>query len=400
MSTKKEEENEYESLKEYATDRQIEYLDSIIKEGSITKGAAALGLSKSTVTRGLKSMRARAASKGYSEAAGINTPVPEGFKYTGFTTLRKGDGSVALRWEMCRADTAKQLELLYNSLHDSFSSFKGMAPLVAKPKFLDENLLAVYPMGDPHFGMFAWAKETGASFDIKIAERNLKAAVDQLVQGAPPAKQAILLNLGDFFHSDTMSNRTSRSGHSLDVDTRWGKILMIGIKTMIHCILRALEKHETVIVKNLIGNHDDHTAQMLAISLNMYFHNNDRVTIDISPNKFWYYIFGKTLIGSTHGDTAKFKDLPSIMSTDVPKLWGDTIYRYWYTGHIHSQNVQEFRGCVCESFRTLATRDAWHSAEGYRSGQDMKMIVLHKEYGEIGRSTRSLHMIMESADGS
>ena len=81
------------------------------------------------------------------------------------------------------------------------------------------------------------------------------------------------------------------------------------------------------------------------------------------------------------------------MAADRAEDWGDTEYRYWYTGHIHSKNSMEFPGCTWESFRTLAAKDAWHSAMGYRSGRDMNSITLHKEYGEVGRNTASIKMI-------
>jgi hypothetical protein len=48
-----------------------------------------------------------------------------------------------------------------------------------------------------------------------------------------------------------------------------------------------------------------------------------------------------------------------------------------------------------ESFRTLAAKDAWHSGQGYRSGRDMKCIILHKEFGEIGRQTVNLAMLQK-----
>jgi len=99
------------------------------------------------------------------------------------------------------------------------------------------------------------------------------------------------------------------------------------------------------------------------------------------------------LIGSTHGDMAKPDKLPQIMAADKPKEWGSTKHRYWYTGHIHTRNVIESAGCTWESFRTLAAKDAWHSGMGYRSGRDMCCILLHKDFGEVGRNTASLDLI-------
>ena len=59
---------------------------------------------------------------------------------------------------------------------------------------------------------------------------------------------------------------------------------------------------------------------------------------------FQYFTFGKNLIGVTHGDTAKMPDLGSIMATDRPREWGDSIHRYWLTGHVHHDQVKEYRG--------------------------------------------------------
>jgi hypothetical protein len=165
---------------------------------------------------------------------------------------------------------------------------------------------------------------------------------------------------------------------------------------MIECIYAALEKHKKVIVKNLMGNHDDHTSQALSVAMSLYFHNNPRVEIDDVPAKFWYYSFGSVLIGATHGDTAKPAALPGVMATDQAKAWGESEHRYWYTGHIHTTNKQEFHGCVWESFRTLAARDAWHTAQGYRAGRDMVSITHHKDFGEIERHTMNIAVLRGS----
>jgi hypothetical protein len=142
------------------------------------------------------------------------------------------------------------------------------------------------------------------------------------------------------------------------------------------------------------GNHDKHSAQMLSICLSLFYSNNKRVTVDTSPSYFWYHRHGKVLIGATHGDTCKPDALPSIMADDVSEDWGATAHRYWYTGHIHTHNVKEFRGVIWESFRTLAARDAWHSTKGYGAGRDMYAIVLDAEHGEIERHRCDISRLM------
>jgi hypothetical protein len=55
--------------------------------------------------------------------------------------------------------------------------------------------------------------------------------------------------------------------------------------------------------------------------------------------------------------------------------------------------VKEYRGGVVEYFRTLAARDAWHAGQGYRAGRDMRLIVMHKDYGEVERHRCDVAML-------
>lgn len=360
--------------------------------GSARKVARNLGISHQSVSSAIRTVQRRAALAGIAPEADMEHKAAEGFNVKGTSTLYDKDGNVQIQWVKTQQQKYSPEEIadLFNSV---LSEFQPITPCVTC--HTEEDLMAVYPMGDPHIGMYAWAEESGENFDLDIACENLRKATKYLVERSPGAKTALILNLGDFFHSDNAENRTTRSGNALDVDGRWAKVLKTGIDLMCELVISALEKHEKVIVKNIIGNHDDHSSIFVGIALDKYFKNEERVSVDLSPSKFWYYKFGKILIGSTHGDTAKPNKLPEIMAADKPSEWGDTDYRYWYTGHIHSRNVIEFSGCVWESFRTLAAKDAWHSGAGYRSGRDMCSILLHKDFGEIGRNTVSVKMISD-----
>ena len=81
------------------------------------------------------------------------------------------------------------------------------------------------------------------------------------------------------------------------------------------------------------------------------------------------------------------------MATDRAKDWGETEYRYWATGHIHHDTLKEYPGVKVESFRTIAAKDAYATWNGYRSGQDSKAIVYHKDFGEVERHTVNLRMV-------
>lgn len=318
---------------------------------------------------------------------------PAGFRVNGESILYDAKGDEIARWVKTSADKQRQLDALLAEAAAIAKPFAKSIPRIASPTKVNADLLVVYPMGDPHIGMHAWAEETGTDFNLETAERNLVAAVDHLTSIAPPAEQALIVNLGDFFHTDSFENRTRRSGAVLDTDGRWSKILRCGIRTMKRCVERALERHRKVRVINEIGNHDDQTSLVLSAVLEEAYGNNPRVEVDTSPAAFHYHRFGKVLIGITHGNNTKPDQLGQVMAADRPSDWGETAHRYWYCGHIHHDTVKEVPGCKVESFRTLAPRDAWHASMGYRSGRDMKCLVLHRQHGEIMRHTVEAGML-------
>lgn len=387
-----------ERLKEWATTRQAEYIDAVNLHRSLTAAAKVLGIGESALRGSIKAVRAKAAMSGYAPEADMTREVPRPFVVRGTSNLYGKDGKLKLSWVKTRLDETKAREAIEEWVRWLTEDAKGLAPIAAPPaEQCVEDLLTVYPMGDPHFGMYAWKKETGSDFDLEIAERLTYAAIDRLVSSAPPSKNALVLELGDFFHSDNNSARTERSGNQLDVDTRWARVMQVGLRAMVYVIRKALEKHETVTVRIVAGNHDPHSSFALALGLDAYFHGQERVKVDLSPAPYWYYQFGKVLIGSTHGDLCKPDKLPGIMATDMSVAWGETQFRYFYHGHIHHDSVKEFPGCMIESFRTLAAKDAWHTGAGYRAGRDMRCIVHHKNFGEIERHRCDISMLDQQA---
>jgi len=375
------------------TERQRNILTALIENGgNRRKTAKQIGLAERSLYEMIARVRQYAARHGVSPDHGLTHATPPGFAVKGVSTLYNADGEQTAQWVKTTAE-AERPEALREAILEAFEDYRGRGKVSAAPKHSEADLMTVYPMGDPHLGAYSWAEETGDDFDLKIAEQNLCESVSRLVACSPKSEVGLILNLGDFFHSDTSENRTLRSGHALDVDTRWAKVLRVGVRAMMQCIESACRKHQTVIVKNLIGNHDDHTSQMLSIALGLFYEGNERVIIDESPSKFWFHRFGRVLIGATHGDTCKPTALPGIMAHDRAGDWGETKHRYWYTGHIHSQTVMEFPGVLWESFRTLAGKDAWTASKGYRSGRDMYAIVHAKDHGEVERHRVDIGML-------
>jgi len=370
------------------TETQRETVEACIKAGSATQAAKNLGINIRNVQRTLQRVRTAAASKGYIPEIGVTHSVPNdvgNLKLKGASVYHRATDDSEAYW--AKYDSTKETEERDTIVEAAKDSLKGYKPLakVKAPKKCDKDVLVVYPMGDPHIGMFSWGKETGEDFDLNIAERSLREAMTYLVDKAPSSDTAIILNLGDFFHSDNQRNQTEASGNALDVDGRWSKVLQVGITLMIDCVHLALAKHKKVIVKNTIGNHDNHTSQVLSVCMMHAFSNNPRVEIAEPQKPFFFYQFGKCMIGSTHGHMVKPKKVHGIVTNYQPRMWGETEHRYFYFGHYHHQEVMEENGLTIEIFNTLAAPDAWHFASGYKAKRNMKAIVLHKDFGEIER---------------
>lgn len=382
-----------DKLLTWASPTQRKYYEAIKKYGSIRAASRELNVCFTTIHGCMTSLQSRAAMAGYAPDNDMQHPVPSPFIVRGTSTLYDEDGKAKLQWVKTKLDESKVEAVIREFVASMVQEAKGLSKLIAPPKLAAEDLMVVYPIGDPHFGMYAWAAEAGEDFDTEIAEKITTGAIDRLVAASPSSSTALILPLGDLMHADDSKNRTPQSGNILDVDTRHQRVMRVALRAIKHCIYRALEKHKLVVVRIVRGNHDPHASFAIALALSEFFHNNDRVKVDLSPADFWYHRFGKVLVGVTHGDTVKANDLLGVMASDRPEDWGQTKFRYFYHGHVHNSGVKELPGLLIEWFRTLAPRDAWTSSAGYRAGRDMYAIVLHKDYGEIERHRCDIAML-------
>lgn len=310
---------------------------------------------------------------------------------TGASTLYGPDGEVKLTWvkESAQGRGPEQWAAIFK---EQLADVRPVKP-IGLPKAGSKSLMVTIPIGDHHVGMYSWAEETGDDYDVKIAERLLVSAMHHLIDSVPACDTCLIANVGDFFHYDSHRAETPMNKHALDADTRYAAMIRAGLAMLRTSIDLALAKFRTVHVANAPGNHDPIGALWLSIALRCLYERNPRVIIDQSPGKFAYFEHGKVMLCVTHGDTTKLEKLAGLMAADRPELWGRTVHRYGITGHTHQNRVLEQPGCRIESFRTLAARDAWATAAGYRSGRDMVALVMHRDHGEVGRQRFDVSML-------
>lgn len=328
-----------------------------------------------------------------TRVAGAEEPpapaVPEGHLITRTSTMMRGDGSTVVQWISAAADEQAREEAMRAAWARHAELYAGLAEPAPAPEHVEADMLTLYPLGDPHIGMLAWAPETGDHFDARIACRELLACVRIMVAAAEPSARAIVCNLGDFMHAQDDAAVTPGHGNQLDVDGRYAKVLDAGHVLLRGIVDAALEKHAHVTVRNLPGNHDPRVAAELAMWLRAVYERETRVDVAAPYAAHQYDRHGAVLIGWHHGDRTKPAELPAIMAVDRAKDWGECTERVWHTGHVHHLTRKESPGCVVESHRTIAGPDAWHAGR-YRSARSLCAIGYHATFGEVSRATVNL----------
>ena len=374
------------------SDKERLYIEATIEHGSMRQAAAACSVSAGTVRQAIDRVRTRAAKMGYAPEFDLVRPTTAPFAVKGTSTLYGEDGQPKLQWVKTNLEREAQLEIMKQAVEALCDDVLPVRAISAPPD-VNEQLMSVYPWGDPHVGMYAWADEVGENFDLDIAEADMCNAVDYLVERSPPSKRGVLINLGDFFHYTNMTGTTERSGHILDRDSRTAKMIDVGVRIIKRCLERMREKHEIVELINAPGNHDETFAHFLNVLFRNLYANEHRVIVHDQPTTRHYLQHGKCLLGVVHGHQTKDRDLPGIMATEKPLEWGATKHRVFFRGHHHHDNRVEYTGCIVEQMRTLAPGDAYAVGGGYLSGRDMKCIVMHSEFGEQMRLTCGIDVL-------
>ena len=380
-------------IRQFATARELEYIDSVERHGSQRGAARALGVVESSIRGALKRLHDRAARQGWAPEHDMTRTVPDGFRVKGVSTYYDKDGTPAGQWVKSQVDQERQDELMREAVAALCETIKPVKP-IKSPKDSLDHLMSVYPVGDHHIGQLSWHPETGKDYDTQKAETLLMGAMDHLVDSAPASTTGMVVLLGDFLHYDSYSAVTPQSKNQLDADTRYPKIVRVAMRTIRYAITAALKKHQEVLVIVASGNHDPVSMVWLREAINALYENEPRVTVDDSPSMFHYHKFGDVLIGVHHGDKVrKYENLAMLMAADRPKEWGATKHRHFYMGHIHHDRVRDMAGVTVESFSVLSSADAWAHGAGYRPMEKMKRIDYHKKHGEVARQTVTPEML-------
>lgn len=378
----------------------------LYEEGlSSRKIADRLKMDDGSVRLIVRRAKAKAAKAGYSPDHGMTETAPDGFHVKGTSTLYRtdeetGEKKPVMQWVKTNADAQNQLEAIQSAVDDIVAQAEGRA----EPKEFNDaasgetetNLANLYITNDLHFGALAWAEETlDQDYDLSIAEYQLDHAMKYLTENAPRTKVGIVADLGDLTEMDDFKNSTPYSGHSLDVDGRFSKVMRSSMDAMVRLVEFALERHELVYFYNIAGNHDVTNGHAVRAFVEAWYRNEPRVVVDTSPSPIKYHQHGSTLLGFAHGDGLKMNDAGEAMVMHNEDIFSDTKNRFFHFGHFHKDIVRDGRICKAESHRNIAPLNAWASHKGFgRQLGTMKAITYCKERGEV---SRTLYNVTRSA---
>lgn len=285
-----------------------------------------------------------------------------------------------------------ELTNIKDAIIEEMKNYAPIYPSIIYTEPLGELTLEI-DMPDLHFGKLAWAEESGDDYDIKIAEQMALEHTQSIINQTLHYKfDKIIYPIGnDYFNVNSKLNTTINNTPQQE-DTRSQKTFVKGRMLAVKLIemLSQLAPVDVIIVP---GNHDEERTFYLGDSLYCWFHQNPNVTVDNRATKRKYKLYGKNLIGFTHGCNEKINELPLLMSLEQPDLWAQSQYREWQTGDKHhkkeiktSMKEHEQKGVMVRILRSLSGNDAWHFDKGFIGGsRKIEAFVRHNDKGLIAQ---------------
>ena len=300
------------------TEQKQEAVDAVAKYGSQNEAARQLGIKRPTFQHryreGIKD-NMKAGSLLAKECAEHGVSVDD----VPYYWLKTKDVSMFVR----RPDAMSYEDMRDEIIAEMDAHSPVYEPIIHQP---GDHLLVVDP-ADVHIGKLSRILETAHDYDIDEAVRRVRVGVTGLLAKAKPFGVAkIVFVIGnDILHIDT-PHRTTTSGTPQDTSGQWWEMFLEAKRCYV-ALIEQLTQLADVHVVFCPSNHDYKSGWMLADSLFSWFRLNPNVhfgdeqrSISIAHRK--YVEFGLNLIGLTHGDGAKEKDLASLMQYDARAAWG------------------------------------------------------------------------------
>jgi hypothetical protein len=371
------------------THAQIDAVKLVKIEGlSQRKAASMLNITRAALRDRISAVEKNAAKRGYSPENDWSHPVPDGHKIKGVSTFYDEKGRPVRQWVKSQTDEERQFEILVERLENATKNLPKFKP-TKRPTSANQNLLSLLTITDFHLGMYAWEAETGDDWDLEIAQSVFLNSIHDMIEASPKSGTGLLCQLGDFLHWDGILSVTPSSGHILDADTRYGKLVELAMSVMAEAVRMMLKKFNRVVVVSAEGNHDISGSIWLRKYIKHIFADEPRLEVIDNEFPYYAYLHGETMLAFHHGHKMKLAQLHKLFASEprFREMWGKANYTYIATGHYHHERVIEDGGAIAEMHPTLSGRDAYAARGGWVSRRGAKIITYDKFDGEVARVT-------------
>lgn len=278
----------------------------------------------------------------------------------------------------------------YNKLRDSIiediQKYSPKFEPIKYPKLPDDNILIIDP-ADIHVGKICSSFESGEEYNSQIAVKRVRDGINGILSKSKPfgISEIVFVAGNDILHVDNAKNTTT-SGTTQDVDGMWYDAFNIAKNIYITIIEKLIQVAHVRFVYNP-SNHDYTSGFFLCQVIESYFRHHKSIVFDVNMAHRKYYNYGKNLFGFTHGDGAKFNDLPLLMAHEC-EYWSKSVHRYIFTHHVHHKHSKDIMGVCVESLRSPSGTDSWHHRNGYQHApKAIEGFIHNANNGQVARIT-------------
>lgn len=368
-------------------------LNSYLKTGNKTYTARDLGVSRHVIRRAVIRIERTGHAPWLSAAA-----VPEHMALQKTTVMYNAAGEVEREWKRL-VPNAQAMEDFVEGLCEKV---KGRAKVPARKakKGDSEDLLTEIAIADAHIGMRVDSKESNdTDYDCEIAEKQLIETSEYFIGRMGRPHRMIVSFSGDMQHMDNTRNVTEHSGNSLDVDSRFNRVVDYVVTVCREVVQMAASIAENVDIVVVPGNHSETSEVWLAKVLEAYYHECPNVNVLMQRTNHKNITFGSNLLVWAHGHGVPLKRWGEVIPNEFREIWGRVKHCHVKTGHFHHRRMkkssaivenqsgwEEHGGVLAEILPAACPPDAWHSFKGYRGAmQGMAGFEYHREHGLYSR---------------
>jgi hypothetical protein len=376
------------------TERQTETITALLNSLTQKEAATKLGINDRKVRETLARIRLTASKRGWSPEHDMTRPCPDTHVVKGVSTFYDEDGLPIRQWVKSDLKKESQEAALQSFADALMEDLPKYTPSVIQPLTKLPKHLTAYVIGDAHIGMKVTKERNGdADWDLEIAERVTVGAIEKLIHASGGSDVGLMLDLGDFGHSDNLQNTTSSGQNHMDMDGDYGDSVAAQVRVYRRSIDLLLKAHNKVILMQVRGNHNSSTSRCMNIMLKAFYESEPRVEVMDNAHKFQHITYGSNLLVTHHGDRMKPQRAFEYVARSLSKEWGQSDHKHMLMGHIHHSTSVEIASMLVETFQALPSGDAWHSDSGYGAKRTMSSIIYDFDHGEIQRHKIGINQI-------